>query len=245
MALVADKTVSEGSTNRTVSEGTNKTVSGGSRREVKVYVCDGEPQGDAEWFAGQTTSNMLDLTSVSGKARLQAQLTEKEVAGTITLTDGSSHRFSALAARNGAGLYEVTIGPNGQRSGTSANGAKNKDTISSDGVLTTGTIKLPSGEAIDYRMIAIAGYEGGFKPDTYTSIVLPGAAKKRGRGGNVKKNTPPNNFISNELNLQGLNSQREMPQLYCSCGFEIVITGRQTPIPAVAAKVVASSGLTY
>ena len=208
VALVADKTVFEGtnktvseSTNKTVSEGTSKTVSGASRRKVQAYVCDGEPQGDAEWFTGQTTGNMLDLTSVSGKARLQAELTEKEVAGTVTLADGTLHRFSALAARDGAGLYEVTIRRDGQRSGTSANGAKDEGSVSSDGVLTTGTIKLPSGEAIDYRMRATTGYGGGSKPDTYTTIVLPDAAKERGRGGNVKKNAPSSNFISNELNL--------------------------------------------
>ena len=70
---------------------------------MKTYVCDGKPQGDAEWFAGQTTSNMLDLTSASGKARLQAQLTEKEVAGTVTLADGTLHRsqHSQLATELG------------------------------------------------------------------------------------------------------------------------------------------------
>ncbi len=200
VAIVADKTVSEG-TDKTVSEGTNKTVSGGSRRKVQAYVCDGEPQGDAEWFIGQTTGNTLDLTSVSGNARLQAELTEKEVTGTVTLADGTLHRFSALAAHDGAGLYEVTIGRDGRRSGTSTNGAKDEGSVSSDGVLTTGTIKLPGGEIIDYRMRAITGYEGGSKPDTYTTIVLPDTAKERGRGGNVKKNAPSSNFISNELNL--------------------------------------------
>ncbi len=208
VAIVADKTVSEDTnktvsegTNKTVSEGTNKTVSGGSRRKVQAYVCDGEPQGDAEWFIGQTTGNTLDLTSVSGNARLQAELTEKEVTGTVTLADGTLHRFSALAAHDGAGLYEVTIGRDGRRSGTSTNGAKDEGSVSSDGVLTTGTIKLPGGEIIDYRMRAITGYEGGSKPDTYTTIVLPDTAKERGRGGNVKKNAPSSNFISNELNL--------------------------------------------
>ena len=192
VAIVADKTV---------SEGTNTTVSGRSRRKVQAYVCDGEPQGDAEWFIGQTTGNTLDLTSVSGNARLQAELTEKEVTGTVTLADGTLHRFSALAAHDGAGLYEVTIGRDGRRSGTSANGAKDEGSVSSDGALTTGTIKLPGGEIIDYRMRAITGYEGGSKPDTYTTIVLPDTAKERGRGGNVKKNAPSSNFISNELNL--------------------------------------------
>jgi hypothetical protein len=144
---------------------------------------------------------MLDLTSVSGKARLQAELTEKEVTGTVTLADGTLHRFSGLAARDGAGLYEVTIGRDRRRSGTSANGAKDEGNVSPDGVLTTGTIKLPSGEAIDYRMRETAGHEGGSKPDTYTTIVLPNAAKERGRGGDVKNNAPSSNFIANELNL--------------------------------------------
>ena len=39
VAIVADKTV---------SEGRNTTVSGGSRWKVQAYVSDGEPQGDAE-----------------------------------------------------------------------------------------------------------------------------------------------------------------------------------------------------
>lgn len=192
VAIVADKTV---------SEDTNTTVSGRSRRKVQAYVCDGEPQGDAEWFVGQTTGNTLDLTSVSGNARLQAELTEKEVTGTVTLANGTLHRFSALAARAGAGLYEVTIGRDRRRSGTSANGATDEGSVSSDGALTTGTIKLPSEETIDYRMRETTGYEGGSKPDTYTTIVLPDTAKERGRGGNVKKNAPSSNFISNELNL--------------------------------------------
>ena len=192
VAIVADKTV---------SEDTNTTVSGRSRRKVQAYVCDGEPQGDAEWFVGQTTGNTLDLTSVSGNARLQAELTEKEVTGTVTLANGTLHRFSALAARAGAGLYEVSIGRDRRRSGTSANGATDEGSVSSDGALTTGTIKLPSEETIDYRMRETTGYEGGSKPDTYTTIVLPDTAKERGRGGNVKKNAPSSNFISNELNL--------------------------------------------
>ena len=102
-----DKTV-VGSTDKTAAGGKDKTVAGGSGRKVQAYVCDGEPQGDAEWFTGQIAGNTLGLTSASGNARLQAELTEKEVTGTVTLTNGTLHRFSALAARDGAGLYEVT-----------------------------------------------------------------------------------------------------------------------------------------
>ncbi len=210
------RTVAESTTAKTVAESTAKTVGGGttdktvaagktgaasSGRRVRAYVCDGEPQGDAEWFTGQMTGNTLDLTSESGSARLQAELSEQEAAGTVTLADGILRRFSASAAREGAGLYEVTIERGGQRSGTSANGAKDEGQVSPDGVLTTGTIRLPSGEAIDYRMRQTIGYERGSRPDTYTTIILPGAAKERGRGGDFNTGRPSSNFISNDLDL--------------------------------------------
>jgi hypothetical protein len=210
------KTVAESTTAKTVAESTAKTVAGGttdktvaagktgaasSGRRVRAYVCDGEPQGDAEWFTGQMTGNTLDLTSESGSARLQAELSEQEAAGTVTLADGILRRFSASAAREGAGLYEVTIERGGQRSGTSANGAKDEGQVSPDGVLTTGTIRLPSGEAIDYRMRQTIGYERGSRPDTYTTIILPGAAKERGRGGDFNTGRPSSNFISNDIDL--------------------------------------------
>jgi hypothetical protein len=208
VAIVADKTVTvgtgktiAGSTDKTVGGDQDKTVAGGGGRKVQAYVCDGELQGDAEWFTGQIVGNTLGLTSASGNARLQAELTEKEAAGTVTLADGTLHRFSAPVTRDGAGLYEVTIASDGRRSGTSANGAKDEGQVSPDGVLTTGTIRLSSGEAIDYRMRQTIGYEGGSKPDTYATIVLPGAAKERGRGGDVKTNKPSSNFISNDLDL--------------------------------------------
>jgi len=181
----------------------DKTVGADGRRKVQAYVCDGEPQGDAEWFTGEATSNTLDLTSATKTARLRAELTETEAAGTVTLADGTSRRFEAPTARDGAGLYEVTVATGGRRSGTSANGAKDEGRVSPDGALTTGTIKLPDGEAIDYRTRRTTGYEGGSKPGTYTTIVLPGAAKERGRGGDVKTKGPSSNFVSNDLDLKG------------------------------------------
>ncbi len=209
VAIVADKTVSEGTnktvsegTNKTVSEGTSKTVSGAGRRKVQAYVCDGEPQGDAEWFTGRTTDNTLDLTSASGRARLQVGLSETEATGTVTLADGIPRRFTLAAAREGAGLYEVTIAPDGRRSGTSANGAKDEGRVRSNGAFTTGTIRLPGGEAVDYRTQRTAGYEGvANRSDTYTTIVLPGVEKERGRGGDVKAGSPSSNVISNDLVL--------------------------------------------
>lgn len=95
--------------------------------------------------------NTLELTSVSGNARIQVVLTEEEATGTVALADGTVRRFAASAAHEGAGLYKVIIASDGRRSGTSANGAKDEAQVSSDGVWTTGTIRLPSGEAVDYR----------------------------------------------------------------------------------------------
>src|ERR687893_88408 len=209
IAVVADKSVTASpektsleNTNKTVAQSTGETTAAsGGERKVQAYVCDGHPQGTAEWFAGQMAGNTLELTSVSGNARLQVVLTEEEATGTVVLADGTLRRFAASAAHEGAGLYEVVVASDGRRSGTSANGAKDEAQVSSDGVLTTGTIKLPSGEAVDYRRRQTAGYQGGAKPDTYTTIVLPSAERERGRGGEVKTGEPSSNFISSELYL--------------------------------------------
>lgn len=195
-----EKTVAEG-TNKTVAEGTNKTVAEGGERGVRAFVCDGELLGHTEWFTGRTAGNTLDVRSASGNARLEVTLTQKEATGTVTLADGTFHRFTAPAARDGAGLYELTIAFDGRRSGTSANGAENEGRVSPDGGVTVGTISLPGGEAIDYRMRRTAGHQGGAEPDTYTTIVLPWAEKERGRGGDVKTNQPSGNYISNDLDL--------------------------------------------
>ena len=217
IAIVADKTVTASpdktnleNTDKTSSENTNKTVaqstgettaSKGGERKVQAFVCDGQPQGTAEWFAGQMSSNMLELTSASGNARLQVVLTEEEATGAVVLADGTLRRFAASAAYEGAGLYEVIVASDGRRTGTSANGAKDEGRVSSDGVWTTGTIRLPSGEAVDYRRRQTAGYQGGAKPDTYMTIVLAGAERERGRGGEVKSGEPSSNFISSDLYL--------------------------------------------
>ena len=209
IAVVADKTVTASpentsleNTTETVAQSTGETTAArGGERKVQAYVCDGLPQGTAEWFEGQVASNTLELTSVSGKARLQAVLTEEEATGTVALADGTLRRFAASAAHEGAGLYEVIVVSDGRRSGTSANGAKDEAQVSSDGVWTTGTIRLPSGEAVDYRRRQTAGYQGAAKPGTYTTIVLPSAERERGRGGKVKTGEPSSNFISSNLDL--------------------------------------------
>ena len=217
IAVVADKTVTASpdktnleNTVKTSSENTNKTVaqstgettaSKGGERKVQAFVCDGQPQGTAEWFAGQMSSNTLELTSASGNARLQVVLTEEEASGAVVLADGTMRRFAASAAYEGAGLYEVNVASDGRRTGTSANGAKDEGRVSSDGVWTTGTIRLPGGEAVDYRRRQTAGYQRSAQPDTYTTIVLPGAERERGRGGEVKSGEPSSNFISSDLYL--------------------------------------------
>lgn len=217
IAVVADKTVTASpektSLETTSLETTNETVktvaqstaettaASDGERKVQAYVCDGQPQGTAEWFAGQMAGNTLELTSVSGNARLQVMLAEEEATGTVALPDGTLRRFAASPAHEGAGLYEVIVASDGRRSGTSANGAKDEAQVSSDGVWTTGTIRLPSGEAVDYRRRQTAGYQGGAKPDTYMTIVLPGAEREKGRGGEVKTGEPSSNFISSELYL--------------------------------------------
>src|ERR671920_1972835 len=103
IAVVADKTVTASpektsleNTNTTVAQSTSETTAAsGGERKVQAYVCDGQPQGTAEWFAGQMSSNTLELTSASGNARLQVVLTEEEATGAVVLADGTMRRFVA------------------------------------------------------------------------------------------------------------------------------------------------------
>ena len=120
IAVVADKTVTASpektslettsleTTNETVKTVTQRTgettAASGGERKVQAYVCDGQPQGTAEWFAGQMAGNTVELTSVSRNARLQVMLAEEEATGTVALPDGTLRRFAASPAHEGAGL---------------------------------------------------------------------------------------------------------------------------------------------
>ena len=96
-------------------EGTDAFVSvvfDGAR--ALAYVCDGvpaDPTGTAPtvqaWFNGSSDGATVDLQAPAG--RLQLQLTEADLTGTLTLPDGRRAAVSgrSIAADDDAGLYRA------------------------------------------------------------------------------------------------------------------------------------------
>ena len=77
-----------------------------------AYVCDGvpgEPVGTTPtiqaWFNGASDGKSVDVTQAG--ARLQLQLTDADMKGTVTLADGRSLTVSGKAVTGDAGLYRA------------------------------------------------------------------------------------------------------------------------------------------
>jgi hypothetical protein len=163
-----------------------------SERKVQVFVCDGKPQGIAEWFTGSLAGNTFDLTSVRSNAQIHGTLAQTSGTGTVALPDGRSLDFdvSRTRGREGGGIYELTSTPEGQLSGSSNNGAQLVGRIESNGTVI-GTIILPDFQTIDYVWRVVSESGGGVvQPDSYTVIVRNGAQEARGRSGDVQGGNP-------------------------------------------------------
>ncbi len=129
---------------------------GEDTREVRAYLCDG--QQISEWFRGSITGNDLDLTSEDG-AELQGTLTPDSAAGTITLNDGKSLTFTASPAAGPAGLYSLTMSPDGSFSGTSERGGRIEGEISEEADSrgehqVAATVIPPEGQSADFETTA-------------------------------------------------------------------------------------------
>ncbi|MDQ4133017.1 MAG: hypothetical protein M3179_07375, partial [Actinomycetota bacterium] len=77
-----------------------------------AYVCDGvpgEPVGTTPtiqaWFNGASDGKAVDVTQAGG--RLQLELTDADMEGTVTLADGRSLPVSGRAVVGDAGLYRA------------------------------------------------------------------------------------------------------------------------------------------
>jgi hypothetical protein len=163
-------------------------------RIIRVYICDGEigAQGDAEWFTGSIAGDSFNLTSASGDARLQGQLTETAVTGTATLADGRTVNLRAVPVSAGAGLFEIFYLPNDLLIGISASGATLRGQIVNETEQGAVTIRTSQGTitVLGGPTIAFTGLQGLFVNDTetdqVTTIVLPNATQTKGRGAEVK-----------------------------------------------------------
>ena len=166
-------------------------------RIIRVYICDGEigAQSDAEWFTGSIAGDVFNLTSASGAARVQGQLTETAVTGTATLADGRTLNLRALPASAGAGLFEIFFLPNDLLAGVSASGATLHGQIVNEteqGAVTTRTVQGLI-TVLGGPTIAFTGLQGQFVNDTgtpsdlqVTTIVAPNATQFKGRGAAIK-----------------------------------------------------------
>lgn len=88
-------------------------------KRVLAYVCDGvpgEPVGSTPtlqaWFNGESNGASVDVSQPAG--RLQLQLTDSSMSGTVTLSDGRVLPVTGETTTGDAGLYRAeTAGPGG------------------------------------------------------------------------------------------------------------------------------------
>jgi hypothetical protein len=147
---------------------------------------------------GTITGNTFDLTSASGKASIQGQLTEAVATGMVSLPDGRTLNFRAVPASAGAGLFEVFYLPSDLLGGVSASGASLTRRIASQtvqGAITsrvlTGTIKPLNGSAIPFRVGNRIVNDNGTDLEA-TVNVLPNASQIKGKGAEIKSGTRSN-----------------------------------------------------
>jgi hypothetical protein len=181
-------------------------------RIIRVYICDGEvgAQSDAEWFTGSIAGDVFNLTSASGDARVQGQLTETAVTGTATLADGRTLNLRAVPVSAGAGLFEIFFLPNDLLAGVSASGATLHGQIVNEteqGAVTTRTVQGLI-TVLGGPTIAFTGLQGQFVNDTgtdlqVTTIVAPNATQFKGRGAEIKAGLKSNlGWASNLLKVR-------------------------------------------
>ncbi len=170
-------------------------------QKVRAFVTDGTPDGDAEWFEGTATSGKMELTAVSGNARLTGDVADMQVDGTITLRDGVQRHFHTIPATHGAGIYQLTVTPEGRFTGTSESGAQLQ--AQQNGIFVEGTISTPTGERISFRDADLhRAYNfpaPGVQPGTYTVVVSRYGLTQTGRSGAIDQGVPEANVINLDL----------------------------------------------
>ncbi len=171
---------------------------------MKIYVTDGLPGGNAEWFEGTAPGRDFKLTSTSGKATVEGEIEAFVTDGTITLADGVVRNFFTRPAGDGAGTFEVTVGADGAWTGTSVNGSTL--TARQTGNIVEGAVVSSAGERYPFRhndLTRRLGYSvAGGAPDTYLTVVTRQATEIQGRGGDVKGGQPSENLIALDLSQE-------------------------------------------
>jgi hypothetical protein len=168
---------------------------------MRVFVSDGLPGGAAEWFEGQARRDGFSFTSVGGRAKLEGRLDPFHTHGTLTLADGVSRVFATRPAGDGAGVFEVTVGPDGAWAGRSLDGS----TMEADQTDATvdGFVRSNTGNLYRFHHNDLSrrlGYSRlGGQPDRYTLVVTRRGTEIVGRGGDVRGGRPSENLIALDL----------------------------------------------
>jgi hypothetical protein len=171
---------------------------GQGNRRLRMYVSDGLPGGDIEWFVGTVpSSGVIDLPSADKKAALRGQLSASDAHGTVTLARGDQHPFFAVPAGDGAGIYDIDVSADKHYTGTSEKGEKLD--LSQTGHDITGTITTPNGRTVTviaYDLTDVFHYgQEGSKPDHYVAFASPGGRYFIGRSGDVRGGQFGSNII--------------------------------------------------
>jgi len=187
------------------------------KRTVRVYVCDGlgPPAGQAVWFKGSADARLTNdggrtetLVSAGKRERLDIdQFDERLIKGTFTDPAGRRAQYVAYPARDGAGIYEVTLDEELRYSGVSTDGSKVVAQADRDG-LVTGKLTPAEGGEIPFaiRTLALAppaelsvrGLSTSYRKDAknslvpgeYVAVIAPSGTHWLGRAGNVRLGSP-------------------------------------------------------
>jgi hypothetical protein len=171
---------------------------------MRVFVTDGLPDGNAEWFEGKATDTSFRFTSVSGKATIEGTIEDFETDGTVTLADGQERNFFTRPAGDGAGIFEVTVAGDGSWKGRSLDGSTFD--ARQTGAYVEGSVVSTTGERYAFKhndLTRRLGYATpGGAPDTYLTIVTRQATEIQGRGGDVRGGRPSANVVALDLSQE-------------------------------------------
>jgi hypothetical protein len=157
-------------------------------RNVTVYVCDGRRL--CELYSGLASGNDFEATS-DDDAEADGELTEDAATGSVQLPDGETADYRVRLATATAGVYNLTVSPEGELRGASATGValRGQSTLPRPGA---GTLRLADRTRLKFEVARDAEGDGlPLQAGQVRLIVLPdgglaGAGKSRGPAGEGK-----------------------------------------------------------
>jgi hypothetical protein len=125
-------------------------------RANTVFVCDAKRLCD--WYSASAEGNRFVAVAAKGSGRVKGELSGKAATGKVALPSGKKVTYVAAPATATAGLYDLTVSPNGKLRGASANGVglKGSSSLPRPG---KGTLKLADGTRLKFDVTRSAADE--------------------------------------------------------------------------------------